>query len=89
MIDNNVSFVRVSGEAQGQVDQLRWDDPITWFLRTASMGFAALAQSLSQIRNVRRTCPARSLGPQISFPMGFKEGETKSWIMKTFLHLPL
>lgn len=60
MIDNDVSLVRVSREAQGQVDQLRSDNPITRFLRTALVGFTAWAPCLSQIYSVGRTCPAGS-----------------------------
>lgn len=74
MIYNNVSLVKVSREAKGQGDQLRSDDPMTWFLRTAPAGLTALTPSLSQIGNVRRTYPARSYCPQISFPMGTKGG---------------
>lgn len=85
MIDHDVSLVRVSREAQGQVGQPRSDDPISCFLRTASLGFTALTPSLSQICNARRTCPAGSFCPQISFHMGINKGETKPWIMKTFL----
>lgn len=53
MIDN-ISLVGVAREAQGQVDQLRQDDPMAWFLRTALLGFTALAPFLGQICNVLR-----------------------------------
>lgn len=87
MIDTKVSLVRVSREAQGPVDQLRSDNPIAWFLRTVLVGFTAWAPSLSQICSVGRTCPAGSFCPQISLPLGIKEGEPKPWIMKTCISL--
>ena len=87
VIDYNISLVRVSREAQGPVHQLRSDNPITWFLRTALVGFAAWAPCLSQICSLGRTGPAGSFCPQISFPLGIKEREPKPWIMKTCISL--